>query len=481
MAKVKKLLAQILKKLKSAYLWVKAKFEAHPIRSFVVVLGLLFLVILGSNFLSKPKGEENAAAKPKEVVVYSIGEAPRVSLQGQVEKSGVVPIVAQTQGVVQTVNLGEGDEVGPGTAVVSLSSNYQGANASSLQRQIAKAQFDNIVATYQTQLDLINTQRSAATASAQNAENLKNITNDSIGATQSLIDLNSTIINSLNANISELQANNTNGVNDALILSTQQILAGVTAGQNQAQSALRSAQYQTDNNQAAAQLPEFQKDIALKQLDIQEKGLNLSRELSRLQLRLAEVSESLMFPSSPFRGVIQKIFVKEGQLVSPGMTIAVVSSNDKKTAKVTVFAPKNIADRVSKLEPSTLSIGTKKVSASPVFISTEAVSGSLFAITYIVPDGFIEGLTDKEYISVEVPVGYAQTVSATPYIPIDVVYQTPETAYVYLAKNGRVVAKNITLGQIFGSFVEVDSGLNAGDKIIVDRTVIAGDKVKVEN
>ncbi len=459
-------------KFSRLFAWGKGQVDSHPIRSFVALFALIFLAIVLSNFLNKPVAEEKEETIPKQVSVFSIGEAPKVTLQGQVEKSGVIPVIAQTGGIVQSVNAKEGQEVGRGAWLASLSSNYQGGSVPGLQRQIAQAQYDNISQTFGDQMSIIQSQRNLATASGQTPQDNQNIAEQAVSDAQSLVGLNDTILNSLNQTLLDLKTNNTNGSNDTMILSTEQIIAGVTAGQNQTKNGLRLAQSQTQTSQ-------FQKETALKQLDIQEKALIMSKEISGLQLKLSQVAESMMFPSSPFNGVVQKLFVKEGQLISPGTTIAVISSTEGKTAKVTVFVPKDIATRVSRLEPSRLNVGGKSVSLAPLFVSTEAVSGNLYAVTYILPESMTQGLTDKEFISVEIPVGYAKSLASDPFIPIDAVYQSPESAYIYVVKNGKAVVKPISLGQIFGSFVEVTKGLGSGDKIILDRTVIAGDHVRI--
>ncbi len=451
--------------------------EKRPILSFAIVLGLLFLTIALSNFLTRPKAEEKKAEPAKKVDVYAIGTAPKLMLQGQVEKTGVIPIVAQNAGVVQEIYGSEGSEIAQGNWILSLSTNYQGGNAPSLQRQLAAVQFQNIKDTYQTQLDLIANQRNLATASATNAQNLVDIANQSESDTQNLVNLNASILASLNQNLTDLEATNQNGSNDALILSTKQIIAQVTAGQNQATGALRNTQYQTESGEPPTQLPEFQKEVALKQLDIQEKALKLSKEMSRLQLQLAQVMEGTMFPSAPFTGTVQKIFVRPGQVVSPGTPLAVLSSSNSKAIKITVYVSKDIAGRISKLEPSTLNLGSTTLELNPTFVSTEAVNGNLYSVSFVIPDGYQTLLTDKEYITVGVPIGYAQTSVSDPYLPIDAIYQTPTENYIYIVKNGKAVSQKVTLGQIFGSFVEVQNGLKAGDKVITNRTIISGDHV----
>ena len=107
--------------------------------------------------------------------VYNIGKAPTVTLQAQIDSQGIVQIVAQAPGIVQTVHAEEGDEVGQGQQIVSLSTNYQGGNAPALQAQLANTQLKNVNDTYSLQKDIIFQQRNIATASAENTEQLRRI------------------------------------------------------------------------------------------------------------------------------------------------------------------------------------------------------------------------------------------------------------------------------------------------------------------
>ena len=65
-------------------------------------------------------------------------------------------------------------------------------------------------------------------------------------------------------------------------------------------------------------------------------------------------------------------------------------------------------------------------------------------------------------------------------IPIDSVYQTQEKAYVLVNNKGKAETKTLELGSVYGSYVEVRSGLTSDDQIILDRNVVADDKVAVQ-
>jgi hypothetical protein len=67
-----------------------------------------------------------------------------------------------------------------------------------------------------------------------------------------------------------------------------------------------------------------------------------------------------------------------------------------------------------------------------------------------------------------------------PFIPLDAVFQTQDQSYVFVIQGGKAVSKSITTGQVVGGQVEVTSGLENKDQVILDRNVVAGDTVRTQ-
>ncbi len=450
--------------------------EKRPLSMFLLGLALLISLIIGGNKLRQPKEQEKVEKLVKEVEMYSIGSAPKIKALAQVEKSGVIQISAQNSGVISRINVKEGTKVSRGTLLLTLTSNYSGGNASSIGREIAEKQNQIVESTYNDQTDLISRQREIANQSFTNFEKMRDITNASIADTKNSINLNNSIISSLNTNIQNLSADPIS--NASLILSTQAMLSQFTGANNQLNSALRNSEYQSDANNSPSKLSEEQKNISLRQLEIQEKTLKLNREMSGLQLRLARVNEAAMYPVSPVTGVVQQVLVRPGQQVNPGTQLAVLSSNENQVLKVTVLLPKKFAENVSKLEDTVFTLGKESVAAKPSFISMDAVNGNMYAVTYFLPKGNYKDVTDKEYIESEIPIGYPDSTASLIYVPLDNVYQTQEEAYVFKVDSDNVARSvKVRLGEVFGSFVRIDEGLSNGDKIISNRNIIDGDSV----
>jgi biotin carboxyl carrier protein len=454
--------------------------DRRPLLSFFSVLGILLLLIVAGNFIRRPQQE---AAKPKPpvktVTVYRIGTAPKIRVQAQVEKSGVVTITSLTSGVVQNIGYQPGQQVVKGNTLVSLSTNYQGGNALAVQKQIAYKQYQSASLTYNKQKEIIAKQKELAEATDTNAEKLREITRQSIGETQDLIDLNDDILSTLQKNLDQYNATNSGGMNDQAILQTKQLKSQFQSANNQLRNTLRNNQYQSDENNPPAEIAHLQKDITIKQLELQEKTLALSAEISRLQYQVAKINEDLMFPAAPFNATVQRVLVKQGQAVSPGTPLVILAQTAEDDPIVAIaYVPREIAQKASMYEPSILYMGQVAYDTYPTYITQDAIQGTLYGIYYPIPDNYNSFTTEKGFIYVDVPIGFADTSATIPFVPIDAVYQTQDSSYVYVIQSGKVVVRKVQLGAVFGRFVQIDDGLNAGDAVILDRTVIAGDEVK---
>lgn len=452
--------------------------EDRPLTIFLFLLAILFVLIATGNFLRKPEEEIKPEPKAIQVETFTIGTAPRVSYQAKIEKAGVVNIVSQTAGIVSKIKVREGDIVLRGQNLLSLSQNYLGDNAASAQRQLAGIQHKHILETFDLSHEAIAKQREIAHKTDENADKLRDIADDSLGETKSLVELNNDILSDLDETISQLEATNTGGVNDDLILQTKQLKSQFLAGNNQAKNALRQAEFNTRSDEPQAKLFDLQKDLTLKQLELQEKSLELSRETSALQFKLAQVNESLFAPASPFEGKVERVHVKVGEAIQPGTPLITLSGSNSAITAV-AYVPLETAHRVSLVEDSTLFIGDQIYESTPAFVSNEATNGQLYSIIYTVPPEYALALTDQSFIEIETPIGIPDTGSVIPFIPIDAIFQTQDETFVFIVENSKAVGRKVSLGSVTGSFVEIIEGLSTSDQVILNRNVIDGDKIEV--
>ncbi len=452
--------------------------KRNPLFGFLIAIGILLLLLTISKLMQPAVQESANVQTTKNVTIYSIGEGPKATYGARIEKEGVITIVAQSAGIVQNISLNEGDKVNQGQQIISLAANYQGSNPSSVQTQIAQTQYQNALDTFDNQNQLLQRQRDVATASAENAQQTRDISRQSIGETNDLINANQSQLDSMRDMLDDLNANNSGGSSAQQIRELEGTIGQLQGSVNQLRSAQRTTEYQAANDKPPATLTNLEKEIALKQLDVQQKTLELNKEISRLQVTLAYVNEATMYPASPFTGVIENIAVRRGQTVNPGTELATIAANEIETTAV-LQVQKGIASALAQGEPSEAIIKNKTVTLTPYYVSGQATSGQLYTIKYTIPDEYQKDLTDGEYLKINLPLSRANTTSTTPLIPIDAVYQTQDKAYVLVASNNKAKNKDVVLGEVFGNFVEVQKGLGSGDQIILNRNVIAEDTIKI--
>jgi len=455
-----------------------AFIKRKPFTSFfMVLLVLALLIILGSTVFKVKPLEEQKGDGVKQIETFKIGTSPRISVQAQVEKTGVIKIVAQAPGIVSSINTYEGELVAKGRNLISLSSNYYGGNAASLGRQIAQNQYNLSKQTQETQKEVIASQRKIAERSDSNNDEMRDIANRSLEESRSLLDLNESLLGTINSNLNQYTATNSAGVNDTLIFQTNSQKSQLLTAINQLKNGIRNTELAAGSDKPPADLSNLQREITLKNLEIQEKSLQVGLEVARLQLAIAQVNEATMFPASPFKGVVERVHVTLGQSVNPGTTLVTISGIEGKVildAKV----PANIAKNISKLEESQISVNGKIINAMPAYVSGEATDGQLYSVIYHVDDTYQEFFTEGGFVTVSIPVGAPDTNSVVPFIPLDSIFQTQEESTVYLFKDGKAEARKIELGEVQGSFVAVTEGIGKDDEIILSRNVVEGDKVK---
>jgi multidrug efflux pump subunit AcrA (membrane-fusion protein) len=452
-----------------------------PITSFLIVMLLLVALAFIGDGLRKPAiTPESETTAATEVSTFEVGGTPTMTVQAKVEKSGIITLIAQTGGIVQKIKVQEGLAIKRGSTVLTLSSNYQGANAPALTRKISQVNYQFLVDNYQAQIDSLNRNKEIARKGEAQGSELRAINRQSIDDTKSLISLNEQILNSLDSQLKQLEATNINGVHQQDILSIQQAKSGVLGALTNLRSGLRNTEYLSNNDEEAAQIALLSKDATLAQLELQEKSLALNRDIAQLSLRLAQVSESLMYPASPVSGTVERIHVKPGQAVNPGTVLATIRG-DQTSANAVALVSQSVATSVSKLKPSIFSHEQESYEILPKSISQEATDGALHSIIFSLPEALGSQLTNNSYIAVKLPMGGNPVVSLKPYIPLDAVYQGQGQASVNIidSTTSQPTAKNvqITLGQVVGQYVEVEAGLQNGDLVIIDRHVVSGEAV----
>ncbi|MCS7093147.1 MAG: hypothetical protein NZL96_01805 [Patescibacteria group bacterium] len=441
-----------------------------------IFLGIFFANLFFSR--NQPKKEERKEQPIKKVRAYAIGDKPEIEANLFVEKTGVVTVSSLANGIIRYIYVKEGDKVKIGQRLLDLASNFQGANLFSLQRQIAEKQHQNLKDNLPIQKELISKQRSIAERTFENSEELKDISKRSIDETKKLLKINEGVLKTIEDQVKELEEL---GATPLMTLGFRQQLSQFQSIVNQLRQGLRQLEYNTKDNSPSSEIASLQREINLKQLDLQERSLEVNLEISRLQYQVALAQESTMFPSSSINGVVERVFVKPGQTVSPGMPLVIVSQPETQQ-KITAysFLPLEIIKKITLEKETEIYIQDQIYKTKPYYISNEAVESNLYGVYFYIDSKYSAKVPHRSYLRAKIPLKndfYSEKKNFF-LIPIDAVYQSLDNAFVYLVKDGRAEAKEIKLGQVYGSFVEVE-GIQTNDQIILERDVYAGMRVEL--
>lgn len=466
-------------RFKSSWNWLTLQISKRPLGSFLFALALLVVLAAVGSVWRKPAPQTETPEKaPISVRVLSVGTQPVVSIPATVQTSGVVKLTAQSGGIVQKVTVTPGQQVKRGQQLTSLGLGYTGGSPQYFQRQIAEKSFTNSKENLPTQLDMIAKRRDIARDAETQAAELREIGRKSLDDTRTLLSLNEQILSVIDDQLKAAEASG----NQADIQTYRSAKAGALSGINALRSGLRQAEYQTDDQAEPADIARTSRDLTLQQLDLEERGAKLAVEIAELNYKLARFSESLLYPASPCAGTVERVYVRFGQSVQPGAAIAEVVCAQTGIQAIGL-TNQATARKVLQTELGVFrSVDGATASAQILAVSTQATDGPLFSVTAVLSDDKA-ALTDASYGVLELPVVGDTTSSSIPFVPLDAIYQTQTQSFIYVVTEheGKLIAavREVELGVVYGTSVEVLSGLAAGDQVILSRSVAAGDILQV--
>lgn len=227
--------------------------------------------------------------------------------------------------------------------------------------------------------------------------------------------------------------------------------------------------------------------------------------LADLNVQLAKSQKEALWVKAPIDGIISDVTVSVGDLVSSQIAVTSVINPGAYELKVGVDAES--ASRIKNNSVGQVKIGGRYINVPVVSVSPLVDSTSkLVTVSLRLPKIFFR---PNQTMAARIPVGTQDPpaitnlisgqagsgentglgssgtintgVSSTITIPLDAVIIGTEEQYVYVIQNGVAVKKDIKLGNIMGSQVQVLDGLSTADQVIVDgaKDLTEGQKVQV--
>ncbi len=204
------------------------------------------------------------------------------------------------------------------------------------------------------------------------------------------------------------------------------------------------------------------------------KQLNAKEKQVRAKLKFAEIMKSYGVIKAPFDGVVIKKMNDIGDMAAPGMPIFVIGDNDFR-----FFAQidENFVDRVHVGDTFDIHIETIRKTVKGTVIeknsNIDPMSRS-FSVKMKIP--YVEGLASGMYGKFYIPTEAEEEI----FIPLSAVVKWGQLNAVYKVDSKGVLHLTfVKLGKKIGDKVQVLSGVEPGDEIVVAGTERACDGCKI--
>jgi membrane fusion protein (multidrug efflux system) len=181
---------------------------------------------------------------------------------------------------------------------------------------------------------------------------------------------------------------------------------------------------------------------------------------------------------APFGGIINKRHITLGTLVTPGSEIVDLLDNHK--VKVNIGIPEADVVKVSRIESTEFTVDSlkgKKFRGKKTFLSIKPISQAKVYNLQLSVDNKDRLLRPGMFVEANIVKEKKKTI----VIPLYTVITRGSEQFCYITENEKAVRKDVTLGIKKGKYVEITSGLNIGDELIVEgqRQIDNGSKVTV--
>jgi membrane fusion protein (multidrug efflux system) len=215
------------------------------------------------------------------------------------------------------------------------------------------------------------------------------------------------------------------------------------------------------------------KIIAREELDQSE----TQRTLALTDLEQIKVSYNHGFPKSPITGIINYLYIDEGEYADMGKPIVDIVNIDK--IKINVRVPELDVRFVKKGQPTPVKIDAfpeRTLIGTVDFVSFKADSATkTFLVRSIIdnPDHDIRpGMIGRVAF-------VRRTIADAVAVPLFAMVDKGGERIVFVEKDGVAESRTISIGVIEGDRVQVIGGLNAGDHLIVKGHTEVEDGMKV--
>lgn len=223
-------------------------------------------------------------------------------------------------------------------------------------------------------------------------------------------------------------------------------------------------------------LSDRQEKIRLKEVTQERLESKARVEISRLREKLAKTAEAAFRPKTFVPAIVESIRVRRGEFVASGTVLATLRTKGRASTLETLVS-RETAALFDPAQPATLTIGSETLELLPTYFSSSETQDGLYPILFSLSEIMHEKITNGEFLRISLPLK-AQTRHSV-LVPIDAVYQELNRAWILVEENGKAESKTVVVSNVYGNFVEITDGLEPNARVILNRSVVAGESVEV--
>lgn len=472
-----KLVTQVRKQINVRKKIVSAWAKQHRLQLASLALIFFGVSLVGSQFIHRP--EEQTAETQTQALSVQVVTFGDTSLNektvGTVKNLTSITLVAQSAGPVSVVDVVEGDVVHKGTRLLEQETAYAAGNAAVVSRQIAAKSFEIADETLKNTVESVAKTREQADLNRDNTEELRKMAEKNQQDTNSLLETVEAVVITLEQNLSDEIA----GTNDsATVLALRQSLVAYKNTLAGTRASVRSLDYSNNQDNPPTKLANITKDLIYLQTDLQLKTAQLNRDIASLSYRVARIQEAATRVQAPFEGVVEKLYVHEGEYLTPGTPVAVIRGQTKLCLQINIAG--KLAAQIDQSQMLTVDIKGLAVAIPITHVSGAPVNGQLYEVLAQLPEETLGRVYEDQTLNVTLPL-YSTTVqTGNSFVPIDAIFVTNTNRYVFVEEDGLAQKREVVTGEIVGTSIEIKTGLVPGEKVILDRRVIDQQPIEVE-
>jgi RND family efflux transporter MFP subunit len=243
--------------------------------------------------------------------------------------------------------------------------------------------------------------------------------------------------------------------------------AQVNAGINEAQVAVNNAKRDFDRFTALF----AQNSASQKELDDMTTNYEMAKaRLESAKAMKAEVDAQFAYSNitAPFSGVVTNRFVETGAMANPGMPLLAIEAPGNFEVRATV--PEMAIGQIKTGETVEVHIRSidKTITGKVTEVSSSSsMTGGQYPVKVVLEKD--DALKSGMYATVQFPVAQTEDTPQLVTVPQEAIVTQGDLRGVYtVSQQNTAMLRWLRLGRSFGSEVEVLSGLNAEEAIIID-------------